>query len=93
MTLSPSENYARTKLLNKYPKTKKFAEGFPFELDPFQIKACNALENGKGVLVAAPTGAGKTIVESLRCIWLLILAENVFIQHLLKLYQIRSFQN
>lgn len=62
MTLSPSENYARTKLLNKFLKTKKFAEGFPFELDPFQIEACNALENGKGVLVAAPTGAGKTIV-------------------------------
>lgn len=62
MTLSPSENYARAKLQNKYPKTKKFAEGFPFELDPFQIEACNALENGKGVLVAAPTGAGKTIV-------------------------------
>jgi ATP-dependent RNA helicase HelY len=31
-------------------------------LDPFQIEACHALENGKGVLVAAPTGAGKTIV-------------------------------
>ena len=62
MTLSPSENYARAKLLNRYPKTKKFAEGFPFELDPFQIEACNALESGKGVLVAAPTGAGKTIV-------------------------------
>jgi ATP-dependent RNA helicase HelY len=62
MTFSPSENYARAKLLNKYPKSKKFADGFPFELDPFQIEACNALESGKGVLVAAPTGAGKTIV-------------------------------
>jgi ATP-dependent RNA helicase HelY len=62
MTLSPAENYARVKLLNSYPKTKKFAEAFPFELDPFQIQACQALENGKGVLVAAPTGAGKTIV-------------------------------
>ena len=62
MTLSPSESYAKTKLMNKYPKTKKFADTFPFELDPFQIEACYALENGKGVLVAAPTGAGKTIV-------------------------------
>lgn len=62
MTLSPSESYAKTKLMNKYPKTKKFADIFPFELDPFQIEACHALENGKGVLVAAPTGAGKTIV-------------------------------
>ncbi len=62
MTLSPSESYAKIKLMNKYPKTKKFADTFPFELDPFQVEACHALENGKGVLVAAPTGAGKTIV-------------------------------
>jgi ATP-dependent helicase YprA (DUF1998 family) len=62
MTLTPSQNYARTKSLGKFPKTRKFAESFPFELDPFQVEACHALENGKGVLVAAPTGAGKTIV-------------------------------
>ncbi|GAA3071324.1 hypothetical protein GCM10020000_64930 [Streptomyces olivoverticillatus] len=35
---------------------------YDFELDPFQIEACRALEAGKGVLVAAPTGSGKTIV-------------------------------
>ncbi len=62
MTLTPSEKYARVKAISKFPKTKKFSEGFPFELDDFQIKACHALEQGKGVLVAAPTGAGKTIV-------------------------------
>ena len=62
MNLSPSENYARAKTIGKFPKTNKFAEGFPFELDQFQIDACHALEKGKGVLVAAPTGAGKTIV-------------------------------
>ena len=62
MNLSPSENYARAKTVGKFPKTNKFAEGFPFELDQFQIDACHALEKGKGVLVAAPTGAGKTIV-------------------------------
>jgi len=62
MNLSPSENYARAKTVGKFPKTNKFAEGFPFELDQFQIEACHALEKGKGVLVAAPTGAGKTIV-------------------------------
>jgi ATP-dependent RNA helicase HelY len=49
-------------LRNKFPKTQKFAQRFAFELDPFQIEACHALESGKGVLVAAPTGAGKTIV-------------------------------
>ncbi|ASY09377.1 ATP-dependent RNA helicase HelY [Candidatus Nanopelagicus limnes] len=62
MTLSPAESYALHKSKGRYPKTQKFSESFPFELDPFQIDACHALENGKGVLVAAPTGAGKTII-------------------------------
>jgi ATP-dependent RNA helicase HelY len=33
-----------------------------FELDPFQVQACEALEGGHAVLVCAPTGAGKTVV-------------------------------
>jgi ATP-dependent RNA helicase HelY len=33
-----------------------------FELDPFQLEACEALEGGHAVLVCAPTGAGKTVV-------------------------------
>src|SRR5437868_813057 len=40
----------------------KFASGLKFDLDPFQINACRALEEGHGVLVCAPTGAGKTVV-------------------------------
>lgn len=39
-----------------------FAAQLPFELDPFQLQACRALEAGHGVLVCAPTGAGKTVV-------------------------------
>src|ERR1700738_5611281 len=39
-----------------------FAEQMPFALDDFQRRACQALENGHGVLVCAPTGAGKTVV-------------------------------
>ncbi|AYN36656.1 RNA helicase [Streptomyces albus] len=35
---------------------------YDFGLDPFQTEACQALEEGMGVLVAAPTGSGKTIV-------------------------------
>ena len=35
---------------------------YDFDLDDFQVEACQALEVGAGVLVAAPTGAGKTIV-------------------------------
>ncbi|MBF6209957.1 RNA helicase [Nocardia puris] len=39
-----------------------FAAELTFSLDPFQRQACRALEGGHGVLVCAPTGAGKTVV-------------------------------
>jgi len=39
-----------------------FAGQLPFALDDFQQRACQALESGHGVLVCAPTGAGKTVV-------------------------------
>ena len=54
MSLSPSESYARVKLLVKFPKTKKFSEEFPFELDEFQLDACHALESGFKLFVAIP---------------------------------------
>ncbi len=60
--LTPSERYTAAKSRNKHPESSAFFETFDFEMDPFQIKACYAIEEGKGVLVAAPTGAGKTIV-------------------------------
>lgn len=40
----------------------RFATELPFALDGFQRRACAALERGHGVLVCAPTGAGKTVV-------------------------------
>jgi ATP-dependent RNA helicase HelY len=39
-----------------------FTEQLSFRLDDFQQRACQALEDGHGVLVCAPTGAGKTVV-------------------------------
>lgn len=39
-----------------------FTADLPFALDEFQRRACGALEQGHGVLVCAPTGAGKTVV-------------------------------
>ncbi|MEM8809195.1 MAG: DEAD/DEAH box helicase, partial [Cyanobacteria bacterium P01_G01_bin.38] len=35
---------------------------FPFELDTFQHEAIHALNQGKSVIVCAPTGSGKTLV-------------------------------
>jgi ATP-dependent RNA helicase HelY len=40
----------------------RFSALLPFTLDSFQATACSALESGHGVLVCAPTGAGKTVV-------------------------------
>src|SRR5919199_6550392 len=36
------------------------SRGFP--LDPFQVEALDAIDEGHSVLVAAPTGSGKTVV-------------------------------
>ncbi|OZF43894.1 DEAD/DEAH box helicase [Rhodococcus sp. 14-2470-1b] len=41
---------------------QRFAGHLDFPLDRFQVDACTALESGHGVLVCAPTGAGKTII-------------------------------
>jgi ATP-dependent RNA helicase HelY len=40
---------------------KSFAAQYPFPLDDFQTVAIRALDAGESVLVAAPTGAGKTV--------------------------------
>ncbi len=37
-------------------------EYFPFQLDPFQIKAIKAINSGNSVVLTAPTGAGKTLI-------------------------------
>ena len=40
----------------------RFAQRYPFPLDDYQVKAMQALDAGESVLVAAPTGSGKTVV-------------------------------
>ncbi len=40
----------------------EFAKAYPFGLDTFQLQALDALDDGRSVLVAAPTGSGKTVV-------------------------------
>ncbi len=59
---SPSEAYRRFRSGQEHPITAEFADAAPFELDDFQVQACTEIEDGRGVLVAAPTGSGKTIV-------------------------------
>lgn len=59
---SPAERYSRAREDRAHPITADFAASQRFELDPFQLAGCRSLEEGRSVLVAAPTGAGKTIV-------------------------------
>lgn len=60
--VSPAERYAAAMSARQHPELAEFAATRPFILDPFQVEACRALEEGRGVLVCAPTGAGKTVV-------------------------------
>src|SRR6478609_8642493 len=59
---SPAERYAAFQREKPFPMLKDFAGLYGFELDDFQVRACQEIEEGRGVLVAAPTGSGKTIV-------------------------------
>jgi ATP-dependent RNA helicase HelY len=44
------------------PDRDRLLAGYPFALDDFQLRAIAALDDGSSVLVAAPTGSGKTVV-------------------------------
>jgi ATP-dependent RNA helicase HelY len=48
--------------LSHVTSLKRFASAYPFALDQFQVNAIQALDAGESVLVAAPTGSGKTVV-------------------------------
>ena len=59
--LTPAERYAAARQ-RATSAGESFQALYDFPLDDFQVRACRALEDGHGVLVAAPTGSGKTIV-------------------------------
>src|SRR5687767_1660075 len=50
---------------------ESFAERYRFELDDFQQQAIEALAIGESVLVAAPTGSGKTVIGEF-AVWLAV---------------------
>src|ERR1700735_5618506 len=60
--VSPAERYAKFRERQATPEFTSFRELYDFDFDPFQVAACGALTDGDGVLVAAPTGSGKTVI-------------------------------
>ncbi|MBT1620731.1 DEAD/DEAH box helicase [Curtobacterium flaccumfaciens pv. poinsettiae] len=66
---SAAERFAAAKVRNRSRNLELFRTDLRFDLDPFQFAACDALDQGRSVLVAAPTGAGKTIIAEF-AIWL-----------------------
>ncbi|WP_298324068.1 DEAD/DEAH box helicase [Haloactinopolyspora sp.] len=59
---SPAERYAAARQRQREPHLHRFRSQYGFKFDDFQVRACRSVEAGRGVLVAAPTGAGKTLV-------------------------------
>lgn len=61
---SPAEGMAQFRQQQKIDRSfrSRYVGGLSFTPDHFQIQAMDALEAGDSVLVAAPTGAGKTVV-------------------------------
>ena len=64
---SPAERYSAARRRTRYPVFTDFSAHFTFPLDDFQQRACHEIEEGRGVLVAAPTGSGKTVVGEFAC--------------------------
>lgn len=64
---TPAERYAAARRRTRHPAFADFTAHFTFPLDDFQERACHEIEEGRGVLVAAPTGSGKTVVGEFAC--------------------------
>src|SRR4051812_6547412 len=59
---TPADRYAAFRDRQSAPELAGFRALYDFDFDDFQVAACRALGDGHGVLVAAPTGSGKTVI-------------------------------
>src|SRR5450755_3643252 len=59
---TPADRYASFRERQADPEFASFRALYDFAFDDFQVAACGALSAGDSVLVAAPTGSGKTVV-------------------------------
>ncbi|MDJ0510170.1 MAG: DEAD/DEAH box helicase [Crocosphaera sp.] len=66
---------------------------FPFELDGFQEQAITALNQGKSVVVCAPTGSGKTVIGEFAIYRALSLGQRVFYTTPLKALSNQKFRD
>jgi superfamily II RNA helicase len=66
---------------------------FPFELDQFQLDAIAALDAGKSVVVAAPTGSGKTLIGEYVIYCALAIKRQVFYTTPLKALSNQKFRD
>ncbi|EFP56811.1 MULTISPECIES: DEAD/DEAH box helicase [Dermacoccus] len=66
---SPAEKFAQAARRRKFDSSHlgHFVETLPYPLDDFQSEAARTVQDGRSVLVAAPTGAGKSVVGEFAC--------------------------
>ena len=59
---SAAERFAAAKVRNRYRNLELFRTDLRFDLDPFQFAACDSLDQGRSVLVAAHASGECSIV-------------------------------
>lgn len=78
---SPAERYARSRNRRKREEDEvlnSFISRLNFEPDDFQLLAFQAISTNKSVLVAAPTGSGKTLVAEFGIVKALSQQQRIF---------------
>src|SRR3954451_21890028 len=58
---SPAERYAAARRRTAHPTLSDFTAELGFSLDPFQVEACEALDEGAGVRGGPPPGGGRPV--------------------------------